>query len=330
MVTLRDIAKAANVSVATVSRVLNNKSLGQIPISNRTREKVLRAARELNYYPNVSAQRLSMQRSNVIGVVIEEYIVFSASVNANILQGIGRCLTEKGYSLEMISSTIHPQIEEHLERMVIGKQLDGLIIWTNRISADFCEFLHRRGVPHCHVQSYAENTQCTAVHSDNVNGGYKATKYLIEKGHRQIMIIIDPQHIESNYRLEGYKQALKESSIQFNPEFVVKGCFGPDVESSVIDPEEFEKAASLCTAVFATSDYLAISARRLLHSQGFDLKAIIGFDGSEIAKHLTPKLPTIHQDGYRIGYLAATNVEAQLAGRPLKEKVTLIPVSLVL
>lgn len=330
MVTLRDIAQAADVSVATVSRVLNNKSRGKIPISDHTREKVLRIAHEMNYYPNVSARRLSIQQSKVIGVVIGEYVMFSASVNANVLQGIGQCLTEKGYSLELISSKIHPEIEEHLEYLVMGKQLDGLIIWTSRISSRFCEFLKARRIPHCHVQRYPDDTGCTAVLSDNVNGGYKATKYLIDQGHRKIMIIIDPRHVESNCRLEGYRSALRDNDTDIHEDLIVEGWYGADVEGSVIDLEQFQKAATLCTAIFATSDYLAIGARKHLQAKGLGVKTIIGFDGSEIAKHLTPKLPTIHQDGYRIGYLAAANVEAQITGRPVQEGITLIPVSLVI
>lgn len=326
-VTIRDIAKAANVSVATVSKVLNNKE-SDIPISAKTKEKVLQIAETLQYRPNISAKRLASKCSNVIGVLIDTYLIFSSTINAQILQGVGECLDNNGYSLELISKKGTADVTGHLQDLVLSKGIDALLVWVNDLDENFCRYLDEQGVPHCHVQRYPSSKECSGVMCDNLEGSYIATKHLIEQGHRDIMIIVDLEHIEGKYRLEGYKNALTENGVTFNPDLVIEGSYKGTVDESTLDTVKFEKGLEGCTAIFATSDYLAIRATKLAAKLSGKQMTVIGFDGLEIMKHYRPPIPTVVQDGYRIGYLAAEKVLRELTGKEISSRWTFVPTSL--
>ncbi|HHV44677.1 MAG TPA: LacI family transcriptional regulator [Firmicutes bacterium] len=326
-VTIRDIAKAANVSVATVSKVLNNKESG-IPISEKTRERILRIAEELQYRPNIWAKRLASNCSNVVGVLIDTYLIFSSTINAQILQGIGECLDDNGYSLELLSKKGINNITDYLRDLVLSRRIDALLVWINDLDQDFCRYLDQQGIPHCHVQRYPASKECSGVMCDNLGGSYMATKYLIEHGHHNIMTIIDLDHIEGKYRLEGYKKALAEYSIPYNPDLVIEGIYRGTVDESTLDITKFKKALAYSTAVFSTSDYLAIRATKLITELTGEPRPVIGFDGLDIMKHYQPPIPTVVQDGYRMGMVAAERVLKALGNETLPPEWIFVPTSL--
>lgn len=314
--TVRDVARAAKVSVATVSKVLNQRE-GEIRISEATRRRVLEAARKLNYHPNVSARRLIAQESRTIGLVIEHYAAFGATVNAQILQGIGECLDEAEYSIELTSHHRIPDLYGHLKAMVAGKQVDALILWTETVDDDFCDYLRQAGVPHCHAAHYPASQSCPAILCDNFAGSYDATKHLLEQGHTRILIVVPEESPEGKHRLRGYRQALEDHGVAFDPEAVIHGNYTGEIDRSALDVERLRRLLPGYTAVFATSDLLAVAVKSVMRESGHRVgkdRALVGFDGLSIVEHLDPPLSSVHQDGYTIGRQAARSILSQLKG----------------
>lgn len=328
-VTLKDVAKAAQVSIATVSKVLNGQE-GEIAISEATRRKVLEAARRLNYHPNISARRLVSQRSNSVGIVIEAYTSFGGPINAQILQGIGEKLDKAGLDALLVSQESAREIGAHLKAMAASKQIDALLLWIQDVDPELCTELRKLGVPHCHV-GFRGNEGCSSVLSDNFRGAYDATRHLIEQGHREIAIIVPEQFAEAVERFEGYRKALEDSQIPFDPKFVVRGEYTSSGDVSVLDVEHLRQILPVCSAIFATSDLLAMVAKELARADGYLLgkeKALIGFDGSEAGRHLDPPLSSVAQDGYEMGRQAADSILSQLEGDTAPTQV-LVPTRLV-
>lgn len=313
-VTLRDVAKAAKVSPATVSKVLNG-STDAIRISDETKQRVLAAAAALDYHPNISARRLASARSHSIGVVIDNYLSFGGPVNARILQGLGEEFDACGYSAVFISRKGVPELEAHLRSVIRSKQVDALLIWTT-VPSTLCEFLLAEGVPHCHLADFAPNlAACPAVLSDNRDGGFQATAHLLENGHRSIAIVVEQRFPAGRERLAGYHDALERFGVPFDSRFVVHGAYRDLATHSQIDTRLFLQIMDECTAVFATSDNLALVTRQLITEAGYRVgvdRALVGFDDAPMAAYLVPPLTTVAQDGYRIGQLSARYLLEQL------------------
>src|SRR5690606_20132814 len=193
---------------------------------------------------------------------------------------------------------------------------DALILWIPDVDPELCAHLRRSGVPHCHV-NFRGTENCSVVLSDNFHGAYVATRHLIEQGHREIAIIVPETFAVAVERLEGYRKALEDGGIPFNADFVVRGEYTSSGDISSLDVEHLRRILPVCTAVFATSDLLAMVAKEVARAEGYLLgrdKALVGFDGIEAGRHLDPPLTSVAQDGYAMGEQAAASILAQLDG----------------
>jgi len=326
MATLIDVALEAGVSKATASRVLNNTK-GPITISPHTKAKVLAAAKKLNYSPNISARRLAAKKSYVIGAVIPSYTHFRGRIKSNILEGLGQTLGENGYSLQLVNAAAGKEVESHLQTLTVGKHVDGLVLWLP-VKHSFCQFLLDEKVPHCHIQTFPSLEQCSAVHVDNQGGAYAASEYLIKKGHRQIGFIVDQDEMQGQMRLRGYREALAANGIPFDPTLIIEGRYRGSADIYNLDLEAFWDVIPRCTALFSTSDLLAIVASSILQKSGYEigpfkestvspskrLRSIVGFDGQDVGEFVHPPLSTVVQDGHALGRSAARKLLAQLNG----------------
>lgn len=332
MATIRDVAREAGVSIGTVSRVLNDAD-GAIPISEDTRQKVLRVARELDYHPNLLARRLVANRSMAVGVVLGSFLSLEGSVNARILEGLGERLEQEGYTIQLLtcSRTGPQEMENELVSLALGRQVDGFLIWTERLTPGLCHRLNERKIPHLHIQSYPGD-KCHAVLCDNLGGAYSAARHLLEQGYRRIAIIIDPDSSEGRVRLEGYKKALEAFGVQFDPDLVLTGTYSGAVATSRLGISRLKETWRRCDAIFATSDVFAVAAKEAL--EALDLKAgvdrgLVGFDDLELARHTTPPLTTVRQEGVDIGRLAALRILQAMEGKLPEERYDLVPTKLI-
>lgn len=327
MATISDVAKRAQVSKATVSRVLNGVRVREV-----NRQKVLKAIKELGYRPNAQARSLTSGRTNVIGVMVPD---MDGPFYGSILEGCQQTLWFHGFYM-LVRSTHHEKgSEPNLTKLLWEKRVDGLIIITPReikerpmqsllkdlISTDF---------PLVIADGDIDNVNVSGVWVDNFVGGYKATNHLIQLNHRRVAIILGPEDApESLQRFNGYKRALKENGIPFDENLVTAAG---DYHAESLFRIFPQVLAANPTAVFATSDELAYGVLEACKEHGIgvpDELSLIGYDDVPFAKQLTPKLTTIAQPLANLGQVAAGKIARIISGEEREVAKIILPTELV-
>jgi len=328
MATLKDIAKAVGVSCTTVSNVIHGKP-GRV--SAETIVKINKAIEDLGYVPNMSARSLVSNSSKVIGVI--NHLV--TNNNGNFMEdpfhsvfigAIESTLRENGYYLML--RTV--ETSQDLNFFLRNWNVDGLIL-TGIYEDDFYDILTRLNIPVVLIDSYVSNPKICNVGLEDFNGGYIATKYLIEHGHTSIAFaspFIRYNGVVSE-RLNGYKKALSEANIEFNDELVFEQEL--DTPTTIALGKALAKRNDF-TAVFATADILAAGIITGLKQAGKRVPediSIIGFDDINLCNLVSPPLTTIHQDAPSKGKLAVNYMIDKLEKRPIAKRQTILPVTLV-
>lgn len=297
MATIKDIAKRAGVAPSVVSRALNHK----YGVKESTRKLILKIAEELDYYPNAAARSLVTRKGQTIGIFMAD---ISQPYFSQIIKGMEFAANQMGYTLLFSNSFESLDHREVFKKMVESGRADGLIIvGSNNKDKNFIPFLIKREVPFVLVERNFSDPRVHCIWVDNVEGGYLATKYLIEKGHRRI------GHISGNLdyqvsleRLEGYKRALAEYQIPFSEELVAAGKFL--VQDGYLAMKELLNYKPQCTAVFVANDSMAYGALQALHESRIkvpDEIAVVGYDDLEFSTLTNPSLTTVRQPRYEMG-----------------------------
>jgi DNA-binding LacI/PurR family transcriptional regulator len=297
VITRNDVARKANVSSATVSYVIND---GPRPVSPATRDRVLVAIRELGYQPSAIARHLRLRRSFTIGLIFPDT---SNPYFDEVMRGIEHAALENNYKVVLVHSGYDFQKElQHVDLLHI-ERVDG-VIWipaTDHFEA--LERLNRYEIPTVIFdRGYSPNNAPT-VSVDNFNGGYIATEHLIQLGHRRIGCIARPVELShSQGRLEGYKAALKDYGIPFDPVLVAKGGFR--LENGKQAFLDLLRLTIPPTALFAYNDIMAIGALRGAYETGLHVPddfSIVGFDDIAQAAFTCPALTSVFQDKFEMG-----------------------------
>jgi LacI family transcriptional regulator len=317
-ITSKDVARLAGVSRSTVSLVLNNVST--VKIAAETREKVLKAARELNYRPNVLAQSLKTNRSQIIGLLIPSITnpFFPA-----VAQGVEDVAVANGYNVFLCNTFRDRVKEENYIQTLVGKQVDGIIVASSVHNPLFLQEAQRRKIPIVTFDRRIENNGFDCIHFDNVKGGEMAVNYLFSLGHRNIGFITTSMHSSSHSeRLTGYKNAHQKAGIAVNHNYIKddkyqnKGVKGNNYETNVgfkLTAELLEQCPEI-TAVFAVNDLTALGVIKL-GQRGIRIPedlSVIGFDNIYLTEMITPTLTTIAQPTYQMGRQAAQILIAKL------------------
>lgn len=313
MSNMKDIAKIANVSVATVSKVLN----GLGGISQETTDHILTIAKVLNYRPNLYARHLKTHQSKTIGIIVEDMTVFNAPP---IIDGIGACCEERGYhylleNLRHYQQGIDPVMDVNDHRVIMmSMQVDGLIY----MSCHSHKVIHMPPLRDTHfVCTYCCCTDPTipSIRYDDKKAGYHVAKYLINAGHSKIGIITGlPASSHSVKRLIGFQEALYELGIPYYPEFTVSGDWERD--SGYELAEQLIKAG--VTAIFSQNDIMAMGVIDYCATHniiiGKDL-ALIGFDNRDICTVCRPTLSTVELPLFDIGHTSASILIDKIEGK---------------
>jgi LacI family transcriptional regulator len=328
MPTLKDIAKEANVSVTTVSNVIhgNHKRVAQ-----ETVDKIKMIIEKNNYVPNMTARSLVNKLSKIIGVI--NYVVPEKSGNfisdpfhSVVIAGIEEKLREKGYYLMI--RTVYS--EDDLFSLLRNWNMDGLIL-IGLFQDEFFEKLMNANVPFILIDSYIDNYKVLNIGLEDCKGGYLATKYLIDKGHSNI-VFASPIMKKSGVveeRFKGYKMALKEANIPFKSKNVYQQ------EITITEGIELGRKLSYrtdVTAVFATADILAAGIISGLNEEGKrvpDDLSVVGFDDLYISSLTAPRLTTIHQDAQKKGQVAVETLISVIEGAIIENNNVILPVTLV-
>jgi len=324
--TIRDVATRAGVSHQTVSRVINlNPS-----VADHTRERVLAAIRELGYVPSPMARGLISNRTHSLGVVADD---ISDGFFARMVAGAEAEARRRGYYL-MIGSVEPDDDERGYLRLMVERRVEGLILARPSVPLAPDDLLPAReaGVPLVGVGA-SVLPGFPVVDVDNHQGGYDATRHLLERGHDRIATIVGPREWPSAAaRLEGYRRALREAGIAEDAtliEYVSDWGLGSGQAAAA---RLLERNVSF-TAIFAQSDLIALGAIRQLRDARLrvpDDVSIVGYDDLPVADFVEPGLTTVHQPMQEVGALAASLLLDQLMGvATLEPGARLLPAVLV-
>lgn len=318
--TIYDVAKEAGVSIATVSKVLNNSGR----ISDRTRKKVLKTIEKLNYQPNIMALALAGKQTNSIGLLIPDL--------ANpFFAELARSIEDRGHelscSLVICSTDYDPEKELKYVKLLKRKNVDGIILASGFEKREIIEELINEQFPIAVVaRDIPFSTIINTVSNDDYHGGYMATKHLIDLGHKKIAIIA--RDVWTNReRLKGYKKALKEKNIryEYNFEFVKEST----VEWGKYIASKYFKASDPPTAIFACNDLLAAGAIQAIREEGLNVPedvSVVGFDNTTIATILNPPLTTVAQPIKSMGKLVVDLLYNEIKKKVnVKSRLTLVP-----
>lgn len=298
MTTISDVAKAAGVSVATVSRVIN----GIANVSPETTAKVTKAIQELDYRPNLLGRNFRRTKSERILVLLPN---ISNPFYSEIVKGIEDVANRNGYNIMLCNTDSDIKREKKYIKMLKTRLADGAILMASEIS---CEELTELAKEVSMVQccEYKEGIPVSHVSIDNEKAAYKATKHLISLGHRKIAFIgANNQFLSSNLREKGYLRALSDEGIEPNPDYL---CYGDySYKSGLRNMKKLLNLQERPTAVFCVSDVMAIGAIRLAMEENLKIPedlAVCGFDNIHFSWMFTPSVTTIAQPMYDLGCTA--------------------------
>ncbi len=302
----QDVAKLAGVSRTTVSFVLND--VPGVKITDETRQRVLQAARELNYYPTAAARSLASGKTQRIGLVLGEgqrRLAADAFLPA-FLQGVTASLHRRGYLLVLQMAEDVPSHEAY-SRLIREQQVDGLILSGPRSDDPLLPELAEDEFPLI-LHGRLGDCALPCVDVDNKAGAYQAMTHLIGLGHRRIGFISNAplSYAGAQARFAGYKQALREHEIPVLDELVRTAAFMPETGQAAV--AELLALSERPTAIFAASDVVAIGVMSGIQAAGLaipDDVAVVGFDDIFLAAHTQPPLTTVRVPAYGLGWTAA-------------------------
>jgi DNA-binding LacI/PurR family transcriptional regulator len=295
MTKLKDVAEKANVSLATASLALSNSTL----VNVKTKEKVRNWAEKMGYYPNINAQRLARQKSYNICLMLNAKDFFKSS-NIYYLRVIGGIIKEAERTEYSITFTFYGDNNNEFPLKTIGsgisiKNFDGIIIF-DVIEKDILDLLkHKAGMPVVLVDNHCNYPEIYAVDNDDFGGAYKATRYLIELGHKEIgMVSVPEMHPLGRECLAGFRKALQESGLK---EYLVYKDCDLGISSGRKAAEDLLiSKIKLPTAFFCVNDFIAIGLIEQFKRKGFSIPedfSIIGMDDMDISSEIEPPLTTV-------------------------------------
>lgn len=300
MATIYDVSQLAGVSLATVSRVMNKNT----NVSAKTREKVLAAMAELGYRPNTFAQSLASNCSNSVGVLVSQldgpyYGPMMAEIESSL----------RAYNKHVIIAVGHSDAAQEIDSVefLLDRGCDALILDVEAVSDDYLIKLQQGNTPIVLINRYIAQISDCCIYLDNELGGYLATRYLVEQGHRQIAYISGPRKKhDAIERLEGHKRALAEVQVAFNS----KLCFEGDYkETGGVQGMEYLLSQSVpFTAVVCANDQMVSGAISVCLERGMEIPqqlSFVGYDNIPFARYISPKLTTVNNPIHEMGKTAA-------------------------
>lgn len=325
-VTLKDIAERAGVTSATVSMVINNKP----NISENTRKKVLKIAKDLNYYPNVIARGLATKKSNSIGVIVPN---LASSFVVRILQGIKSTNRDIEYTVQLFDTVGQNESETQLfQRLARERRIDGVILISSTVTDEELDVFREESVPSIVVARNCEHLD--SVYVNNEQGATDATDYLIGKGNRRIACVItDKQSVPAKERLLGYKKSLEQHGIAFEEDLVFS--VEDDTMSNGIEVfHRIHEASPQITAAFVPAgDMVAIGLIKEAKKKGVKIPeefSVVGFDDIPAAEVIEPSLTTVRQPKLEMGDYAINMIVDKIEGREAGVKHKELPTKFII
>lgn len=322
---MEDVARLAGTSVITVSRVLN----GHPRVSPATRRRVLEAVSAVGYRPNGLARGLVTRKSRLVGAVVSD---ITNPVFAQMIRGIADGLRARGYGLLLAHTDGDPQRDAEAVEMMLATGIDGLILCSTRAPEPVLQMAPEVGKAVVLVNRHVSHPNIHCVVADNQGGSKEAVLHLLRLGHRRIAYISGPPASWSNQqRLIGYRSALEQGGIPYDPD-LVPVAVPPNVTGGDVAMQQLLALPEPPTAVLAFDDLVAIGVIRSAARQGRQVPsdiAVVGFDDIELAEYLWPPLTTVRQPKYELGREAARLLLEAIAGNTTGQVTRVLPCELM-
>ncbi|HEY2955345.1 MAG TPA: LacI family DNA-binding transcriptional regulator [Candidatus Eisenbacteria bacterium] len=325
MATIKDVARQAGVSVATVSRAFNDSAV----VSEHVLARVRRVASRLNYWPNGAARSLITNRTHAIGVLLPDLF---GEFFSEVIRGIDHAARESG--LHLLLSSSHADTEELVAALrAMRGRIDGLIVMAPDVDAPKALECAHPDIPLVLIDPGLGVSGYDSISIANQDGARALVEHLLDLGHRRIATITGPRrNIDAEQRLAGYRLALKRRRVERDPELEIAGDFS--------EPSGYEAVDRLLalkrrpTAVFVANDYMAIGVLGALSDAGLRVPqdmAVGGFDDIAMSRYLNPPLTTVRVDAYGLGQRAAARLirAARTSPAPARTREVL-PTTLVI
>ncbi|MFG6114727.1 LacI family DNA-binding transcriptional regulator [Halobacillus sp. MO56] len=316
MTTINDIAKMANVSRTTVSRVLNNNGY----VSESARERVMKVVEETGYIPSVSAKSLRTKRSGVIGVILPKISTETAS---RVVGGINEVVAKEGFQILLTDTELNHDKEIEYIRLLHSRHVDGIILLATNVNDRLLNAIEVANLPF--ISLGQELPGVTSIVYDDYHASKDMTNMIIQKGHKKIAYIgvgeDDPA--VGVLRKQGFIETIQEAGLELEENWIGYGDFS--IESGYESMKQIIEAnpGNLPTAVFVVTDRMAVGAMEYLKEQGFRIPqdiAITGIGASVMSKYISPSLTTIDYFNKEAGTMAAELLLEQLQDKNTKKK----------
>ncbi len=308
-ISIKDIARMADVSHSTVSRALSNSPL----ISAQTTERIHRIAEQSQYRASEVARSLVTRHTRTVGIVVT---TIADPFAAGVVDGIEDAATEFGFSVFLANSNADPEREIRVVRSFEERRVDGIIVTSSRAGAIYVRMIGQLRIPIVLLNNQHPSEYVQSVMIDNVEASARATSHLIELGHQNIAYLGDRYGEQSDTeRFSGYRHALQAAGLCFRPEFIVLGDGKP--EGGMKAMAQLLALAERPTAVFCYNDMSALGALRQVRVAGLQVPgdiSLIGFDDLYISQYMQPALTTLRQPMRQMGRMAMETLIQLLKG----------------
>jgi LacI family transcriptional regulator len=320
-ITIYDVAREANVSMATVSRVVN----GNPNVKPTTRKKVTEVIDRLGYRPNAVARGLASKKTTTVGVIIPD---ISNQIFAELARGIEDIATMYNYNIILSNSDQNVDKELRLLNTMLGKQVDGLVFMSGNITEQHISEFEKSPVPIVLASAMEESGKIPSVNIDHEQAVYDAISTFIESGHKRIAMVIGPLHepVNAEKKLLGYKRALSDAGIEYNEELVQEGDYTYDSGMEAFD--KYLESEVKPTAVFVGSDEMALGVVHAAADKGFVIPndfEVITSENTKLSLMVRPQLTTIVQPLYDIGAVAMRLLTKLMNKEEVTEQKVILP-----
>ncbi|KHF40886.1 LacI family DNA-binding transcriptional regulator [Halalkalibacter okhensis] len=330
-VTIKDVAKRANVAPSTVSRVIANSSR----ISEKTKERVREAMKELGYHPNFNARSLANKSTNTLGIVMPNSakIAFQNPFFPEVIRGISTKAHQEGYGLYLSTGQTEEEILEEVKQMVYGGRVDGIVLLYSRVNDKVMPFLIEQGFPFVLIgRPYNMNEdEVTFVNNDNFKAAKTVTEYLMLLGHERIGFIGgNLDYVVTIDHMRGYEQALTNAHIRIRKEYIVHHEEVKEGgQDAVIELMSIEERP---TALIVADDIMTFGVLRMLADMNVNVPkdiSIVSFNNVMISELSSPKMTTVDIHIYELGFEATMCLITKIKEPEVGERKIIVPHRLI-
>lgn len=319
-VTIYDVAREANVSMATVSRVVN----GNQNVKPATRKKVLEVIKRLGYRPNAVARGLASKKTTTVGVIIPD---ISSNVYAELTRGIEDIATMYNYNIILANSDQNEDKELQLFDTMLGKQVDGVVLMSDEVTPALHDAIEASPVPVVLAGSIDESHTIASVNIDYFAAAYEALSHLLKR-HNKVAFISGPENytVNSGYKIPAYQKALQENNMEINEHYIIKNIVNYD--ESVQAVNELINSGNAPTAYFAGNDEIALGIVHALYDNNLQVPTdveVISFEDTKLARMVRPQLTSVVLPLYDIGAVAMRLLTKLINKEDVEELTVVLP-----